>query len=332
MKYYYIIEGSLKNNIGDVLQGMVAKAFLPSSAEVLDRENLSSTDNTELGYLVSNGWYMHSFDRFPPPSNITPLYISVHVANSELLRFKHIREHFKKHSPIGCRDHKTLKLFLGWGIPAYYSGCLTVTTHQRDTINKTGEGECLLVDNIDHPIPENVKIKLESLVGASLLRISHDPPDISGTLEEYNKKSSKHMESLLKRYCNARMVITTKIHCALPCIGMGANVLIVHPNPSDPRLDTVREFINIVSYDELLTRDTLELQKVNEVILEKRKNFLSKIVKEGIYTHSNPVSTLPIYKTLKNKSILKAKLYRIAVEVMKVIGVNKAQIKRVYGD
>src|SRR5690554_4090588 len=119
MKYYYQVEGFLRNNIGDVLQGMVAKAFLPPSALVADREALAEIDNSEPGLLLANGWYMHNSEKFPPPVNITPIYISVHIAQSRLLADERVREHFKQHAPIGCRDEKTLKLFLGWGISAY---------------------------------------------------------------------------------------------------------------------------------------------------------------------------------------------------------------------
>ncbi|MGB3618215.1 MAG: hypothetical protein WBA12_08850, partial [Catalinimonas sp.] len=115
MKYLYQIEGALRNNIGDVLQGMVAKRFLPEGAEVVDREALADIDTGEPSFLVANGWYMHSWEKFPPPPNVTPLYVSVHVADSQLLLDPAIRNHFLMHSPIGCRDVKTLKLFAGWG-------------------------------------------------------------------------------------------------------------------------------------------------------------------------------------------------------------------------
>ena len=73
---------------------MVAKAFLPSNAMVVDREALSEIDNKEPGLFIANGWYMHSFDKFPPPENIEPIYISVHVADSRLLASKKVRDHF----------------------------------------------------------------------------------------------------------------------------------------------------------------------------------------------------------------------------------------------
>lgn len=333
MKYYYIAEGWLRNNIGDVLQGMVARSFLPSGAFVADREALSDLDPNQPGFLLANGWFMHNFKKFPPPDNITPLYVSVHIANSQLLADARVREHFLKHSPIGCRDQKTRMLFLGWGIPAYYSGCLTITAEPVVNVEKPENGEVLLVDNVDHPIPGQVKEKLEAMLGKELVRISHDPPEISGNFEEYVATSAKHMSGLLERYCRAQLVITTKIHCALPCLGMGARVLLIHPQPEDPRLDTAKKFVKIFSYQEILKMKEILIPPVDEENLEKSKKLLYRIVRESVKAGRNIISNpnSPEFRRLYNKSHQNAKIYKMAVNLMYKTGINKKKISAVYG-
>lgn len=334
MNYYYQVEGLLRNNIGDVLQGMVAKDLLPEGARVADREALADLKGDEKGLLIANGWYMHSFSKFPPPDNITPVYAAVHVANSAMLSAAHVREHFKKHAPIGCRDLKTLRLFLGWGIPAYYSSCLTITAKPRGPVGNNADGDILLVDNVDHPVPDNVLEKLEKMLGGrKMVRISHDPPDVTGDIETYAKKSEAHMNSLLATYCKASLVLTTKIHCALPCMGMGANVMLIHPNPSDPRLATVAEFIDIISYKDILEKDTLAAISVNKVNLEKRRQYLGQLIKDSVAAGDNAVkvSGKPVYRFLRIKSRLMAGLFRASVVLSYRIGFAKAKIERVYG-
>lgn len=333
MKFYYQIEGTLRNNIGDVLQGMVAKRFLPNTSHIADREALSNIDTTSPSLLLANGWYMHSFDNFPPPPNVTPIYISVHIAQSKLLNNKKVREHFLMHSPIGCRDKKTLKLFLGWGIPAYYSSCLTITTTKRAEINNTSEGEIILVDNIDHPIPEKIKTKLEQLLNKPLVRITHDPPKKDGSLQEFMEDSEKHMNSLLKRYCKASLVITSKIHCALPCLGMGANVMLIHPNPADPRLATVAEFLAIKSYNEILKSKVFSYPKINKGALNKKKKLLFNIINKSIINKSNIIQQPDTYglNTIKIKSTLMAKAYSTGIKIMLKTGLANSQIKKVFG-
>ncbi|SKB98392.1 hypothetical protein SAMN05660226_04140 [Parapedobacter luteus] len=329
MNYYFQIEGDIRNNIGDVLQGMVAIPFLPDNAIVVDRESLAKIPQP--GFLIANGWYLHSFENFPPPDNVQPFYVSVHIAKSELLLDRKTRDHFMKYAPIGCRDTKTLKLLLGWGIPAYYSSCLTITTHPRNEINHSGIGECLLVDNIDHPVPMDVKEKLERLLGEKLTRVSHDPPNTSGSLHDYWSNASTHMESLLKRYCKARLVVTTKIHCALPCLGMGANILVIHPNPADPRLDTVREFIEILSYTQIQNAKSLTPSNVNQQALNERKLFLNRLVNKAVKSKKNPIIYDPFYKSIKKQSVRQARIYRLLVKIMYRLGISRGKIKRVYG-
>ena len=332
MNYYYLVEGDIRNNIGDVLQGMVAQPFLPENAQAIDRENTRNMTRGANGFLLANGWYMHNFESFPPPENIEPLYISVHIADSQMLKINRIREHFKKHAPIGCRDKKTQKLFLGWGIPAYYSGCLTVTTQKRAEIENI-TGEALLVDNIDHKIPKEVKEKIESLLGKSLTRVSHNPEITQGDFEDYVAAGKNQMNALLKRYCEAEVIITTKIHCTLPCLGMGANVILIHPNPSDPRLETVREFMQILSFDEVLKLKALNQPSVNQESLKKRQIFLGEIARKSVEAGSNIVkySQEPQYIKLRKTSERNAKLYRLAVKLMLLLGIKKQQLNKVYG-
>ncbi|TDQ09989.1 polysaccharide pyruvyl transferase family protein [Pedobacter metabolipauper] len=333
MNYYYQIEGDKRNNIGDVLQGMVAKAFLPENALAADRESLALLDKEEPAFLIANGWYMHSFENFPPPENVHPLYVSIHVANSQLLAEKKVRDHFKAHAPIGCRDIKTLNIFLGWGIPAYYSSCLTTTTKARAAVNTSAEGEILLVDNVDHPVPAEVKEKLEALLGKPLVSISHDPPNPEGDFLNYTIKAEAHMNELLERYCKASMIVTTKIHCALPCLGMGVKVIMVHPVPDEGRLAPLAEFIHILSYDEVLGANTIQVPEVKTETFNKRRDFLTKLCRESTALGYSALRepTDPSFKRLKRKSELMAKIYRAGVVTAYRLGIARKKLKRVYG-
>ena len=252
MNYYYIIEGKIRNNIGDVLQGIAAAQYLPHFSMPVDRESLSDLNPHQPAFMISNGWYMHDFSKFPPPSSVYPLYISVHIANSNLLKSKLVRDHFRKFAPIGCRDKKTLLLFWGWGIPAYFSGCLTITIKKPLLITPSKNENILMVDNIDHPVPGYIFDKLETLYKSKIIKLNHNPEIKEDDFYNYVRTGRKQMEDLLVKYCAAKLIVTTKIHCALPCIGMGVPVILIHPNPSDPRLHTVRQFIRIISYSQLM--------------------------------------------------------------------------------
>ena len=52
-------------------------------------------------------------------------------------------------------------------------------------------------------------------------------------------------EALLRRYATAELVITSRLHCALPCRAMGTPVIFVHPNYySDSRFDGLRDILD----------------------------------------------------------------------------------------
>jgi len=334
MKYYYQIEGLLRNNIGDVLQGIVAKQFLPKDALVADRENLKGISSAEDGLLIGNGWYMHSFENFPPNNNITPLYFSVHIAQSALLKSAENRAHFKKHGPIGCRDKKTLKLFLGWGIPAYYSNCLTITAGSLKGLNTNGikTDEVLLVDNIDHQVPDTILKHLETLYEQKIIRVSHDPASLDLDFDSYANESEKHMLALLNRYKAAKLVITTKIHSALPCLGIGANVLLIHPNPGDPRLETVSQYLNVISFDEIKHLKSAPSNMVDTKALQKAIKFIKQIAMQGTLRNENPIkfgNNLK-YSWLYFKSVFLAFSYRKVILLLLFLGVKNEKLIKVY--
>jgi hypothetical protein len=331
MRQLYQVEGRLRNNIGDVLQGIVAKAFLSDQAEVVDREGLNKIDHVRDGLLIANGWYMHDFESFPPPANVNPIYISVHIADSAMLRSPEIREHFKRNSPIGCRDKKTLKLFLGWGIPAYFSGCLT-TTISLGQSPITQSNEVLLVDGVDHPVPDEICQKLEAHYNEPLVRVTHDPPRTEGDLEEYSEKAQQHMIELLKRYKGARKVITTKIHCGLPCLGIGANVMMIHSNPSDPRLNTVREFIPVLSFEQIKSGNMPDEVQVNSDALKIRQSFLIDIVEASVEVGYNILMSPKnkAHRKIVRRSRQLARVYRFGVKVLLAAGLGSQRLKKVY--
>lgn len=332
MKFYYQIEGYVRNNIGDTLQGLAAKSFLPNDADAVDREALSEVDDETPAMLLANGWYMHRWDKFPPPANIKPVYISVHIARTQLLAEKHILEHFKFNAPIGCRDKKTLLYFLGWGVPAYYSSCLTITTRPRAEINYNGVGEYLLVDNMDHVVPEEVLFKLELLYGQKFTRISHDPSESDMPFCEYVRSTEDRMNNLLKRYCQAALIVTTKIHCALPCLGMGANVLLIHPDPTDFRLDTVKKYMKIYSYEDVMAMDSIPKVRIDRKCLLKYQHFLTEIVNESVEKGYNILQKPTSIKLmlLKYKSLIMAWIVRFGMYVFFKLGINKNEIGRVF--
>jgi hypothetical protein len=113
---------------------------------------------------------------------------------------------------------------------------------------------------------------------------------------------------------------------------MGANVILVHPNPSDPRLTTVAEFIDILSYKDILTATEISASKVNAEALSKRKDFLSSIVSKSVNIGKNIIGSPDTdeFKRVKRKSIFMAGIYHLGIKAIFRVGLANEQMKKVY--
>lgn len=192
------------HNIGDDIQSIAAEQFLPSVDYLVLRDNIGSFDKE--CKLIMNGWFMHKYGstghqkyKFPPKENIKPLITSFHLDTTEIFD----KEYFKKHEPIGCRDLYTLGIMQDAGIDAYFSGCMTLTLKRPD-VERTEEVFCVDVG------PEYKGIHL-----------THETFE-----KDYHKRKQAALD-LLNKYARAKKVITSRLHCYLPCIAFGTPVELV---------------------------------------------------------------------------------------------------------
>lgn len=253
-------------NIGDYIQSIAARQFVGDVDEYINREELNK-ERTEEVALIANGWYMHHPENWPPNDLIKPLFVALHInklAENRLLSQESIN-YFKKHEPIGCRDYYTANNLQEKGIDAYFSGCLTLTLGKTFSHKKVENGKIYFTDVNSFLLPTKSFylscIKNFILNFALLKRIqkrfnkfefyptikwicafyttySHVISDELFLQAEYIKQEIEdtfgseeekfeYARNLLEKYSEARFVITSRIHCALPCLAMGTPVLYV---------------------------------------------------------------------------------------------------------
>jgi hypothetical protein len=288
MNHYYLAEGTKRNNLGDIIQGMSARTFLNENAICLDREKLDEF-NGEAGILIANGWFMHDYKAFPPSSKLTPFYISFHLASIKLLFSKANRNHFKKFGPVGCRDRKTQFLFLLNGIPAFYSGCLTITFNKKNSnFKRINTDSLVMIDNVDHKFPKEIKEKIGKISGKEIRFLNHDPIQDDTDYDDYLNSNESYINKLIEEYLGASLVITNKLHCALPCLSLGIKVIFIHPNPKDGRLNILGKFIPIYSYSEVLNWDKIPDFKVNQNVMKQTRYKLERLTISFVEKKINP--------------------------------------------
>ena len=252
--------------------------------------------------VIMNGWFMHLPSNWYIAKNTRPLFISFHYAYRELP--SRIKRDLKSHEPVGARDLYTRKLLMREGIKSYFSGCLTLTldygfSELRNYDSLLRSKPIVLVDVPPH-IASVVKYLWKdaivlshhllkyNVVDKAILRITrlicklisslsgHEIADevwkrvlIFLNLHKGMKVDLKYRFvkalSHLYLYANARCVITTRLHAALPAIAFGTPTLLLVKNPKDPRYSGLIKFI-----------DHIEIEKRAHLlyIIKKLKEFI----------------------------------------------------------
>lgn len=279
-------------NIGDYIQSLAARQFLIEPPVYLSREKLNEYCGEKVK-LIMNGWFTHEPQNWPPSKDIVPYFVSFHinsVAKDALLLPEGV-EYFKKWEPVGCRDNETVRLLVQNGVKAYFTGCLTLTLggkyesnercnkiyfidpyfeYKKDICSKVSY-LCVLLSNFkairkisgsmfknrslksliktasffkDYRKVFSEKLLEDAIYMAQIIKDS----DFGSDAEKFS-----YAETLLNNYAEAKFVVTSRIHCALPCLGLKTPVIYIeNANQSETsccRLDGLRDFFNIISYD-----------------------------------------------------------------------------------
>ena len=172
----------------------------------------------------------------PTSKDILPLFIGFHCHDEKIL--DNI-EFFKKYEPIGCRDEYTKALISERGIDAYISGCLSIMEPKRviePKVKKT-----FFVDipkQLEEYIPKELKENCEYINHV----INVDTLEYG---DEERKKYDELARQVIKKYREeATLVVTSRLHCAAPCLAMGIPVIIVKDN-IDYRFGWIDKFLPI---------------------------------------------------------------------------------------
>ena len=134
--------------------------------------------------------------------------------------------YLKEHEPIGCRDNGTKQLLERAGVKAYTTHCLTLTFPKR-TVNPH-PGKVFIVDGQGLRIPRALR--------KDSVRVSQETSAIFG--DDLKRAMAQRLLDVYRD--QARVVVTTRLHCALPCLAMGIPV-VFFGDPDDYRLQVLTD-------------------------------------------------------------------------------------------
>lgn len=211
-------------NIGDDIQSVAAARLLPRVDLFVDREGMAEFSNAEPVCVVMNAWFMQS-KSWPPSASIAPIFVGFHVTRERRSLVAGHAGYLKRFEPIGTRDEGTAEFLRSLGIKAEATYCLTMSLPRRE--REPPDGRVVIVDADKIAIPKSIY--------RGSARFSHGVAHVRG------ETKLQYARDLLDLYRDtARLVITTRLHCALPCIAMGIPV-VFFGDPADYRTKVVRD-------------------------------------------------------------------------------------------
>ena len=289
MKYGLVVFKET-TNLGDDIQSYSIKKLLPKVDYFIESEKLNAfiSNDKEVVKTIIGGWYNHDNFSFLPSPFINPFFISIHLTD-ELTNQKpcyftnYFLNYLKKYEPIGLRDDVVKKYLDEGGIENYFSGCTTLTLEKFKNVKKT-DNICLV--DLDYFTTANIKSKFKNVI-----TVTHYV-DKDYTSMSYDERFN-YVENVLKTYQSSKMVITTRLHCALPCLALGVPVLLVYDGTNidiSNRLSKYTKMVNYVSKEEFqksyesifknIKDNPNEFVKYKKIILNNVKEFLNKPVKK----------------------------------------------------
>ncbi|WP_018184212.1 polysaccharide pyruvyl transferase family protein [Kaistia granuli] len=193
-------------NIGDNIQTLAVAQHVDQAYDLVDRDFLHAYSGEPV-VVVMNGWFTHEPQNWPPSPAITPIFFGFHMTPDAAEAYRHSRDYFARFAPIGCRDKATAEILKSWDVDAYVSGCATMTFPTRS--EEPRQPKLVLVDQ---PFKHFLSGERRGHVS-----ISHEVPSYMSRATKF--QVAKDMLEFYRDH--AGMVVTSRIHCAMPCAAMG---------------------------------------------------------------------------------------------------------------
>lgn len=234
-------------------------------------------------------------DLFPLSRKIIPVFIGFTTFSRDgYVRCLH---EYKQYGPFGCRDLQTMYSARQEGLDAYMLGCLSVqSVERREETDK--QKKCYLVN-----VPEKLKAFMPRELSENVVEVDHQmefDSNLSG--KEAADKELEVARNLLNEYRdNAKLVVTSKLHCALPCISMGIPTIVVKwkdrragMNFFDHRFTGLDKFMNIYNYDEFDQIDWYPPRPDIEAFKQKQLETAMMMIK-AVYNKYNRLCEISDY-------------------------------------
>lgn len=232
------------DNIGDYIQSLAALQFLPKNCfpYFIDRESVRFYHGPKVK-LIMNGFFTLTIGNNEVTQQINPLYISYHINNKIKIKQDTI-QNLIKFQPIGCRDISTQIELEKHGIKAYFSGCITLTLDIDYSVKDSERrNEIIFIDYQlgEYEKADNYLKLLKNYNFENATYITHHFNLSKNHLERF-----QIAKELLDKYARAKLVVTTRLHGALPCLALHTPVIFISKFYDYKRFPGLYDLLNTI--------------------------------------------------------------------------------------
>lgn len=266
-------------NMGDDIQSFAVEKLFQyagiQSEDLIKLPFFQKITVEEPCYLVVQGHFGRQYDMgFMQNPYIHPIFFGFALKDSFLLQDE--TAYFKKYEPILCRDEFTKNVFTDHGVEAYLSGCLSFVFARRNEEDGGQRNKYYFVDVKDKFIDMlPAHIRENAVITSQNIRIENER-DFGGEWSE--KKTWERLEEYKK---NAKMMVTSKLHCMIPSAGMGIPTIAVSDNFSyrytfaDLFIDAYDEE-QFRNYDWHIPEEKVDTEAVKKLLLDVGKSMIEQ--------------------------------------------------------
>lgn len=229
---FHINNGDALQNI--IIKDLISKMGLEDETVVLDFNEISSYRGETL-IVPINQALSHDLSKYIS-KDIIPVFLGLSRDTSVISERE--LDYLRQFQPIGCRDEELYSFLISKGVRAYLAGCITITMSERSYVSPTAHP--IIIDAPEYilkHVPSDILDKAEHITNVHY----GDYKTIVNNYESFEDCVRKRYKYLSE---NASLVITSRMHVASPCIGMGIPVVLVR-NSIDYRLSWIDKYVKI---------------------------------------------------------------------------------------
>lgn len=221
-------------NLGDPIQSYAVKLLYKemgikeSDIIPIPRYDMKNYDGEECICVINtcSTYEELAYDSFfmPPSKKIHAVPFSLHI-NRDIPTDE--LEYYRGCMDVGCRDVYTEKKLAKLGVNAYLTGCLSLTFSRRTPEQDKNAKKVYLIDvqpEFKELIPKDILINAIELSNIYRFDINHASNRMTKQeAMDYHRMGEERIELLRN---TAKLVITSRLHAASPCLAMGIPVIL----------------------------------------------------------------------------------------------------------